>query len=338
MAGNFGKVAVLMGGSSAEREISLISGQAVLESLIASGVDAYAFDPAMQPIWTLATQKPDRAFIILHGGDGEDGTVQAALDLMHIPYTGSGVLASALAMDKIRTKQLWQAAGIPTPRSRLVRSAEEAAAVVAELGLPLIVKPVREGSSLGVTKIARPEEFAAAFATAATLPDGRQDRAHPESLRCARLSPQGAENSWGGPASFPEVMAEEFVAGIELTAAVLGRSTLPLVRIEAPEGRYDYQNKYFTDVVQYHCPSGIDPAREAEIGRTVLAAFDALGCRGWGRADLILRADGSYSLLEMNTAPGMTGHSLVPMAARAAGIDFGSLVLRILAEARCGQG
>lgn len=310
MAGNFGKVAVLMGGSSAEREISLISGKAVLAALDAAGVDAFAFDPAIQPIWTLAAQKPDRAFIILHGGDGEDGTVQAALDLMKIPYTGSGVLASALAMDKIRTKLLWQAVGIPTPRSRLVQSAEEAAAVIAELGLPLIVKPVREGSSIGVTKVANPAEFAAAFAAAETLPDGRQE----------------------------EVMAEEFVAGTELTAAVLGRTALPLVRIEAPEGRYDYENKYFTDVVQYHCPSGIDAAREAEIGSTVLAAFDALGCRGWGRADLILRADGSYSLLEMNTAPGMTGHSLVPMAARAAGIDFDALVLRILAEARCGQG
>jgi D-alanine-D-alanine ligase len=313
MTSDFGKVAVLMGGSSAEREISLISGQAVLAALLAAGVDACAFDPAMQPIWTLATQQPDRVFIILHGGDGEDGTIQAALDLMKIPYTGSGVLASALAMDKIRAKLLWQAAGIPTPRSRRVQSADEADAVIAEFGLPLIVKPVREGSSLGVTKIAKPEEFAAAFSTAAaaaTLPDGRQ----------------------------AEVMAEEFVAGTELTAAVLGHTALPLVRIEAPEGRYDYQNKYFTDVVQYHCPSGIDAAREAEIGRTVLAAFDALGCRGWGRADLILRADGSYSLLEMNTAPGMTGHSLVPMAARAAGIDFGTLVLRILAEARCGQG
>lgn len=310
MAGDFGKVAVLMGGSSAEREISLISGQAVLAALLAAGVDAFAFDPAAQPVWKLAEPKPDRVFIILHGGDGEDGTVQAALDLMKIPYTGSGVLASALAMDKIRTKLLWHAAGIPTPRSRHVGSAAEAAAVIAALGLPLIVKPVREGSSLGVTKIARAEEFAAAFAAAATLPDGRQE----------------------------EVMAEEFVAGTELTAAVLGHAALPLVRIEAPEGRYDYQNKYFTDVVRYHCPAGIDAAREAEIGRTVLAAFDALGCRGWGRADLILRADGSYSLLEMNTVPGMTGHSLVPMAARAAGIDFGSLVLRILAEARCGQG
>lgn len=309
-AGDFGKVAVLMGGSSAEREISLISGRAVLASLVASGVDAFAFDPAAQPVWTLADSRPDRAFIALHGGDGEDGTVQAALDLMKIPYTGSGVLASALAMDKIRTKLLWQAVGLPTPRSCLVQAADEADAVIAALGLPLIVKPVREGSSLGVTKVANAHEFAAAFAAAETLPDGRKEA----------------------------VMAEEFVAGTELTAAVLGHTALPLVRIEAPEGRYDYQNKYFTDVVQYHCPSGLDAAREAEIGRTVLAAFDALGCRGWGRADLILRADGSYSLLEMNTAPGMTGHSLVPMAARAAGIDFSTLVLRILAEARCGQG
>ncbi len=310
MAQNFGKVAVLMGGSSAEREISLISGQAVLAALLAAGVDAFAFDPAARPIWQLAELQPERVFLILHGGDGEDGTIQAALDLMRIPYTGSGVLASALAMDKIRTKLLWQAAGMPTPRARLVRSAQEAAAAIAELGLPLIVKPVCEGSSLGVTKIARPAEFAAAFAAAATLPDGREE----------------------------EVMAEEFVAGIELTAAVLGRRVLPLVRIDAPEGRYDYQNKYFTDVVQYRCPAGLPADVEADIGKTVLAAFDALGCRGWGRADLILRADGSYSLLEMNTAPGMTDHSLVPMAARAAGIGFGALVSDILAGARHGRG
>jgi D-alanine-D-alanine ligase len=309
MATGFGKVAVLMGGSSAEREISLISGQAVLASLIASGVDAFSLDPATQPIWKLAEQKPDRVFIILHGGDGEDGTVQAALDLMGIPYTGSGVLASALAMDKIRTKWVWQAAGVATPRSRRVQAADAGASVIAEFGLPLIVKPVREGSSIGVTKIANASEFAAAFAAAETLPDGRKE----------------------------EVMAEEFVAGTELTAAVLGHAVLPLVRIEAPEGRYDYQNKYFTDVVKYHCPAGISAEKEAEIGKTVLASFDALGCRGWGRADLILRADGSYSLLEMNTAPGMTNHSLVPMAARAAGISFDDLVLKILAEARCGQ-
>jgi len=301
-------VAVLLGGSSAEREISLISGAAVLGALQEAGVDAFAFDPAERPIWSLADSGVQRVFNILHGGAGEDGTVQGALDLLGIPYTGSGVMASALAMDKIRTKWIWQTAGIPTPRSRRVRSAAEMAGIIAELGLPLIVKPVREGSSLGVTKISRADEFAAAFAAAQTLPDGHQE----------------------------EVMAEEFVAGMEFTAAILGRTALPLVRIEAPEGRYDYQNKYFTDAVHYHCPSGLPADVEAAIGKTVLAAFDALGCRGWGRADLILRADGSYSLLEMNTAPGMTGHSLVPMAARAAGIAFNDLVTGILAEARCG--
>ncbi len=308
MATSFGKVAVLMGGSSAEREISLISGAAVLAALKNSGVAAFAFDPAEQSLWQLAGMGVDRVFCILHGGAGEDGTVQGALELMQIPYTGSGVLASALSMDKIRTKWVWQAAGVPTPRSRHVQSATEGTAVIAEYGLPLIVKPVREGSSIGVTKVARPDEFSAAFAQAQTLPDGRQE----------------------------EVMAEEFVAGIELTAAVLRRTVLPLVRIEAPEGRYDYQNKYFTDVVQYHCPAGLSAEVETAIGKTVLAAFDALDCRGWGRADLILAADGSYSLLEMNTAPGMTGHSLVPMAARAAGISFDNLVLQILAEARNG--
>jgi D-alanine-D-alanine ligase len=307
-AKDFGKVAVLLGGNSAEREISLISGAAVLATLQEAGVDAFAFDPAEQPVWKLADTQVQRVFTILHGGAGEDGTVQGALDLLQIPYTGSGVLASALAMDKIRTKWIWQAAGVPTPRSRCVQSASEGAAVITEFGLPLIIKPVREGSSIGVTKVATPEEFAAAFTAAATLPDGRKE----------------------------QVMAEEFVSGIELTAAVLGRTVLPLVRIEAPEGRYDYQNKYFTDAVHYHCPAGLSADVEAAIGKTVLAAFDALDCRGWGRADLILRADGSYSLLEMNTAPGMTGHSLVPMAARAAGIEFNDLVLHILAEARCG--
>jgi D-alanine-D-alanine ligase len=310
MAKDLGKVAVLLGGSSAEREISLISGKAVLAALQERGVDAFAFDPAATPIWRLAELGVARVFNILHGGAGEDGTVQGALDLMGIPYTGSGVLASALAMDKIRTKWVWQAAGVPTPRSRRVTSAAEGAAVVAELGLPLIVKPVREGSSIGLTKLTRAEDFPAAFAAASRLPDGRS----------------------------ADVMAEEFVSGTELTAAVLGRRVLPLVRIEAPAAGYDYQNKYFTDAVQYHCPAGLPAEVEARIGASVLAAFDALGCRGWGRADLILRADGSYGLLEMNTNPGMTGHSLVPMAARAAGIDFPELVLAILTEARCGQG
>jgi len=307
MAGKFGKVAVLMGGASAEREISLISGKAVLDALIRAGIDAHGFDPAEQPIWRLADERPARVFIALHGGAGEDGTIQAALDLLQIPYTGSGVLASALAMDKRRTALIWQALGLPVPRSCLVADANAGPAVAAELGLPLIIKPVREGSSLGVVKVQRLEEFAAAYAAA------RDVAGHAE-----------------------EVMAEEFISGIELTAAVLGRRTLPLIRIEAPEGRYDYQNKYFSDTVRYHCPAGIDTAKEAEIAASVLAAYDALGCRGWGRADLILQPDGRFRLLEMNTAPGMTGHSLVPMAAQAAGIDFTSLVLAILAEARYG--
>jgi D-alanine-D-alanine ligase len=307
-AKEFGRVAVLLGGASAEREISLISGAAVLAALRRAGVDAFAFDPAERPVWALADAKVARVFNILHGGAGEDGTVQGALDLLGIPYTGSGVLASALAMDKIRTKWVWQAAGVPTPRSRRVHAADDGAAAIAELGLPLIVKPVREGSSIGLTKVTRADEFPAAFAAATTLADGRRE----------------------------EVMAEEFLAGTEYTAAVLGRQVLPLVRIEAPAEGYDYRNKYFTDAVQYHCPAGLPADVEAGIGKTVLAAFDALGCRGWGRADLILRADGSYGLLEMNTNPGMTGHSLVPMAARAAGIDFDALVLRILAEASCG--
>ena len=310
MSKDFGKVAVLMGGSSAEREISLISGAAVLDALKTAGVEALAFDPAAQPVWNLHDLNVMRVFNILHGGAGEDGTIQGALDMMKIPYTGSGVLGSALAMDKIRTKWMWQSAGIPTPKSRRVVSADEGPQLVAALGLPLIVKPVREGSSIGLTKVMRAEEFADAFAAARTLADGRIE----------------------------EVMAETFVSGTELTAAVLNGKALPLVRIEAPEGRYDYQNKYFTDAVKYHCPSGLSAAQEAEIGQTVLRAFDALGCRGWGRADLILQSDGSYSLLEMNTNPGMTGHSLVPMAARASGIEFGDLVLQILAGARYGQG
>ena len=310
MSKGLGRVAVLQGGSSAEREISLISGAAVLDALKSAGIDAFAFDPAARPIWELASLKVDSVFNILHGGAGEDGTIQGALDLLGIPYTGSGVMASALAMDKIRTKWIWQAAGVPTPRSRRIRDADEGPAAIAELGLPLIIKPVREGSSIGLSKITRAEEFSAAFTS--------------------------AQSAYAG--TVEEVMAEEFVAGIELTSAVLNGRSLPLIRIEAPEGRYDYQNKYFTDAVKYHCPSGLPAEKEAEIGRTVLAAFNALGCRGWGRADLILRTDGSFSLLEMNTNPGMTGHSLVPMAARTAGIAFAELVLTILAEARCGQG
>ena len=297
-----GKVAVLMGGPSAEREISLISGKAVLEALRSRGVDAHAFDPAEREIFDLRREGFARAFIALHGRFGEDGTLQGALETLRIPYTGSGVMASALAMDKWRTKLIWHAAGIPTPRFEMVTAAADWAGVARKLGLPLIVKPVREGSTLGITKVARAEELPAAHALAA-----RYDRL---------------------------VMAEEFVAGKELTASILGETALPLVRIEAPQGNYDYRNKYFTDETKYYCPAGLAEKLEQEIRAVALESFRVLGCRGWGRADLIVRADGSYSFLEMNTSPGMTGHSLVPIAARAAGMDYAELCMRVLAGAR----
>lgn len=302
--GNLGKVAVLMGGTSAEREISLMSGQAVLGALRNGGIDAHAFDPAVRPVWELRNEGFERAFVILHGRHGEDGTVQGALELMGIPYTGSGVMASALAMDKWRTKLVWSAAGIPTPRYRMLQADTDFAAVIAELGLPLIVKPAREGSSIGVTKVATANELGAAFELARRLD--------------------------------PLVLAEEFVAGQELTAAVLGSKALPLVRIDAPEGKYDYENKYFTDEVHYRCPAGIRPEIEAAIQAATLRAFDVLGCRGWGRADVILAPDGRFTFLEMNTAPGMTGHSLVPMAAKAAGLSFEQLVAKVLEMAAHG--
>jgi D-alanine-D-alanine ligase len=293
-----GKVAVLMGGPSAEREISLISGKAVLAALREKGVDAHAFDPKERSLFDLKREGFRRAFIALHGRFGEDGTVQGALEVMGIPYTGSGVMASALSMDKWRTKLVWLAAGIPTPRYAVVDGSTDWARVAAELGLPIIVKPAREGSTLGLTKVRTAAELALAYALAAKF----------DSL----------------------VIAEEFVAGQELTASLLGEEALPLIRIEAPQGNYDYQNKYFTDDTKYHCPSGIPAAIEDEIRRVALASFRVLGCRGWGRADVMLRADGTFSFLEMNTSPGMTGHSLVPMAAKAVGIAYPDLCLRIL--------
>lgn len=301
-AEKYGKVAVLMGGNSGEREISLLSGGAVLSALQSAGVDAHKFDPAEQPVWALHDAGFDRAFIILHGRFGEDGTVQGALQAMGIPFTGSGVMASAIGMDKWRTKLVWQSAGVPTPRFRLLDERTDLSAVAAELGLPLIVKPAREGSSIGVTKVVDIEDLEPAYRQAA-----RSDTI---------------------------VIAEEFVAGMEMTAAVLGESALPLIRIEPVKGEYDYQNKYFTDNVRYHCPSGIDASLETRIRQDALRAFQVLGCRGWGRADVILREDGTYSFLEMNTAPGMTSHSLVPMAARETGLDFTRLCLKILEFAR----
>ena len=295
---NLGKVAVLMGGPSAEREISLISGRAVVEALRSRGVDAQPFDPAERELFELKREGFRRVFIALHGRFGEDGTVQGALEVMKIPYTGSGVMASALSMDKWRTKLVWDASSIPTPRFAMVRAGTAWDRLIDKLGLPVIVKPAREGSTIGLTKVNTPADFNAAYALAA-----RYDNL---------------------------VMAEEFIAGQELTASILGETALPLVRIEAPQGNYDYQNKYFTDDTKYHCPAGVRPDVEEEIRAVALKAFRVLGCRGWGRADVMLRPDGAYSFLEMNTSPGMTGHSLVPIAARAAGLAYPDLCVRVL--------
>ena len=303
----FGKTAVLMGGVSAERDISLMSGHGVLQALLSKGVDAHAFDPAGRDLGDLRREGFARCFIALHGRFGEDGTVQGALELMGIPYTGSGVMASSIAMDKVMTKRIWEAQGLPTPRYVVLGPAqqqrEHSVAVPDELGLPLIVKPPREGSSIGVTKV----------------------KGHSQMQDAVRLSARYD----------PDVLCEEFIEGEEVTCPVIGSGagaqTLPVVRINAPEGAYDYQNKYFTDAVSYHCPSGLAALEEREISRIVLAAFLSLGCRGWARADLMIRAsDRKPFLLEINTSPGMTGHSLVPMSAKAAGISYPDLCLQVL--------
>lgn len=300
----FGKVAVLMGGSSAEREISLLSGNAVLQALQSRGVDAHAFDPAQRSVFELKAEGFERVFIALHGRGGEDGTMQGALEVLGIPYTGSGVMASSLAMDKWRTKLVWLAHGLPTPRYRMLRANSDWAQVVADLGLPIFVKPAREGSSVGASKVTATGQLQPAWQLA-------------------------VEHD-------PQVLAEEFVAGQELTCGFLGDRALPVVRIVAPGGNYDYQNKYFTDDTKYFCPSGLPTELESRIQSLVLDAAQILGCRGWGRADLILRDDGEVTLLEMNTSPGMTGHSLVPMAARAVGISFEDLCVKILEMAQLG--
>jgi D-alanine-D-alanine ligase len=299
-----GKVAVLMGGRSSEREVSLMSGTGVLAALQSKGVDAHKFDPAEQGLDQLKAQGFDRCFIALHGRYGEDGTVQGALELLDIPYTGSGVMASSIAMDKIMTKRIWRFEGLPTPDWRMVDSAEATRAALQALGAPMIVKPARDGSSIGLTKVMDADECARAYELAAQYD--------------------------------AEVLCEQFIAGDETTCPVLGTgakaAALPVIRIVAPEGNYDYQNKYFTDTTQYHCPSGLPAAEEAEIQRIVEKAFRTLGCRGWARADIMIRAsDRKPFLLEINTSPGMTGHSLVPMAARASGVSYENLCLGILA-------
>ena len=300
----YGKVAVMFGGSSAEREVSLMSGNAVLDALLRSGVDAHPFDPADKPLSALHDEQFDRVFIALHGRGGEDGTVQGALELMKLPYTGSGVMASSIGMDKWRTKLVWQAVGIPTPEYEVLTAESDFAAVEARLGLPLMVKPAHEGSSIGIVKVSEPGQLAAAWRDAASL-----DRL---------------------------VIAERFIAGREYTAPVLDNQALPLIRIAAPEGNYDYQHKYFTDDTQYFCPCGLPDALEAQMRDTVLRAFKVLGAEGWGRIDLMLDDEGRFYLLEINTSPGMTSHSLVPMAARVAGIEFDALCLRILDGAHVG--
>jgi len=307
---DFGKVAVLMGGRSAEREISLMSGRGVVQALRSQGVDAHAFDPAERELAELKTDGFARCFIALHGRFGEDGTVQGALELLGIPYTGSGVMASSMAIDKVMTKRVLLSDGLPTPRYVLLRrgaySAADALAVADTLGLPLIVKPAREGSSLGLTKVLERAGMAAAVALAEKMD--------------------------------ADILCEQFVQGDEVTCPVLGTGegarALPVIRIVAPEGNYDYQNKYFTDTTQYLVPCGLPAGEEEAIQQLVLQAFRTLNCRGWARADVMIdQATRQPFLLEINTSPGMTGHSLVPMSARASGMSYEELCVQVLKTA-----
>ncbi|MFN7725713.1 MAG: D-alanine--D-alanine ligase [Rubrivivax sp.] len=305
-----GKVAVLTGGRSAEREVSLMSGTGVLAALRSQGVDAHAFDPAERPLEDLKREGFARVFIALHGRHGEDGTVQGALELLGLPYTGSGVMASAIAMDKTMSKRLFKAEGLPTPAWVLLNPQSQGREAVVQvpdtLGLPLIVKPPHEGSSIGISKVL----------------------GYSQMQEAVRLAAQYD----------PDVLCEEFIPGIELTCAVLGAGegarALPVIRIDAPDGNYDFHHKYYAEDTGYRCPAGLAPQEEAEVQRLTLAAYRALGCRGWGRADLMLRSsDRRIFLLEMNTSPGMTGHSLVPMAAKAAGISYEALCVQLVAAA-----
>lgn len=298
-ARDYGKVAVLLGGCSAEREISLKSGAAVLAALKRQGVDAHAVDPMDGAVRQLLDGRFDRAFVALHGRDGEDGTMQGTLQTLGMPYTGSGVLGSALAMDKLRTKRIWQALGLPTPEFARVRSAAELAVFAGRVGFPLAVKPAREGSSIGLSKLSRRADVDEAYAIAAECD--------------------------------PCVLAERWVeGGGEYTVSILEGRTLPLIRLETPRSFYDYEAKYRADSTRYHCPCGLPGPREEELAALALQAFEAVGASGWGRVDMMLDADGRPWLLEANTVPGMTDHSLVPMAAAVVGIDFEQLVLSIL--------
>jgi len=301
---SLGKVAVLLGGRSAEREVSLKSGGMVLNALRSKGVDAHAFDPKERSLEDLARQRFERAFIALHGRFGEDGTMQAILEWLGVPYTGSGVLASALAMDKLRTKRVWAAEGLPTAPHVVLDRNTSLRGVAKKLGLPLFVKPASEGSSVGMSKVKRAGDLDEAFAAAVNYD--------------------------------PVVLAEKFIDGPELTVAIVGDQVLPAIRIETPREFYDYEAKYLADDTRYLIPCGLPKAKEKQLQALCLKAFRALGCRGWGRVDLMLDRRGKPYLLEINTSPGMTDHSLVPMAARAVGLSYEDLCLRILELARVG--
>jgi D-alanine-D-alanine ligase len=295
----FGKVAVLLGGDSSEREISLLSGNAVLAALKRRGVDAEAFDPGIKPVQDLVNEGFERAFVVLHGPGGEDGLIQGALEWLGIPYTGSGVLASALTMDKLKTKRVVVGAGFAAPPYTVLASTGDLERALREVGLPLMVKPASQGSSVGIAKVKSAAELPQAYAEARAVD--------------------------------PIVFAERFVEGEELTVGVLGESALPSIRIQPATEFYDYQAKYFRNDTQYHCPSGLAPAAEAELAAAALATFRVTDCTGWGRVDFMREAStGTFYFIEINTTPGMTDHSLVPMAARRAGIDFDELVWRVL--------
>lgn len=297
-AREFGKVAVLLGGHSSEREISLLSGRAVHAALQRRGIDAHAVDPREVPLAELATQGFERVWIALHGPGGEDGTLQGALECLGLPYTGSGVLGSAICMDKVRTKRLAAAVGIATADFVVLRSAADFDMAVEQLGLPMFIKPATQGSSVGMSKVERAADLPAAFAAAAATDD--------------------------------VVLAEAFISGAEYTVAVLQGRALPSIGIATPKNFYDYEAKYFRDDTQYHCPSGLSPEAERHLGALAIGAFDAAGAEGWGRVDFMMDSTGRPLLLEINTVPGMTDHSLVPMAARAVGMDFDTLVWRVL--------
>jgi D-alanine-D-alanine ligase len=301
---SFGKVAVLMGGKSAEREVSLKSGGMVLAALRKKGVDAHPFDPKERDVQDLVRERFARAFIALHGRFGEDGTLQGVLEWLGIPYTGSGVLASALAMDKVRAKRLWAAEGLPTPPYRILTGEADLRAVAKRLGTPLFVKPASEGSSVGMTKVKKASDLEEAYALAVNYD--------------------------------PVVIAEKFIDGPELTVAILGERVLPIIRIETPREFYDYEAKYIADDTRYLIPCGVSKAKERQLQALSLRAFQALGCRGWGRVDLMLDRRGKPFLLEVNTSPGMTDHSLVPMAARAVGVSYEELCVKILELAHVG--